>query len=669
MTNFSRALRLALRYRWTLAGIVCSSLMVAVLWGANLGTLSPIIAVVLKQRSLHEWADTSISDFEQQSHQRLKQSEGKIEEWQRQLASAPVSEKRDLRRAMSREKKEVSVKQGALARAQRLKPWVDRYFPKRPFPSLCVVVALLMVGTALKAAFLITSVILVERVAQLTAFDIRKALYRHTLGMNLSQFGEDRTSQLLSHFTHDMEGITAGVNTFFGRAIREPLKIIVCLVGAAVVCWRLLLFCLIVTPVAIYLINRLSKSIKRANRRAMDQMAGVYGHLSESFDGIQIVKAFTMERRERRRMHERAKDYFYKALKIAIYRAFSKSMVEMMSIGVVCLAVLGGGYLVLNEQTHLLGIRMDYRPVTFERLMTFFLFLAGTSDPFRKLAEVYNQLQRGDAAADRIYALMDRVAPIRDSANTIQSLPPLESLSLKNVCFQYQTDQPVLRDVSLTIRAGERIAIVGPNGCGKSSLLTLLPRFYEPQSGSVGWNEFDLREIRMRDLRSRIGIVTQQTLLFDDTVMENIRYGSTNATCEQVEAAARQAHAHDFIVGKLSDGYDTVVGQGGKLLSGGQRQRIALARAILRDPELLILDEATSQVDMESEQLIHVALEKFMVGRTTLMITHRVSSLALADRIVVMQAGQIIDIGTHDELIARCETYARLHEMQFRKSA
>lgn len=667
MTNFSRALHIALRYKMTLVGLLLSSIMVAVLWGANLGTIYPIVGVVLKQRSLHEWVDESIT----QSTERADAAETKIADFERQLAELKngSGDERKLKRALRRQRTELSIEQKALANSQKIKPWIVKYLPRDPFPTLGIVVGLLMVGTLLKVVFLVTSVVLVERLAQLTAFDLRKALYRRTLGMNLSQFGQDRTSELLSHFTHDMEGITAGVRTFFGRAIREPLKIIACLVGAAIISWRLLVFCLIVTPVAIYLINRLSKSVKRANRRAMDQMAGVYSHLSESFDGIQIVKAFTMERHERRRMHVRAKEYLHKALRIAVYRAFSKPCVELMSISVVGLAILAGGYLVLNEQTHLLGIRMDYRPLTFERLMTFFALLAGVSDPFRKLSEVYNQLQRGDAAADRVYALMDREAPIRDAEHALPKLPVLETLSLEKLHFEYQDDHPVLRDVSINIRAGERIAIVGPNGCGKSSLLSLLPRFYDPQQGRILWNNHDLRDVRIGDLRSRIGIVTQQTQLFDETVLDNIRYGSTNASDEQVEAAARKAHAHGFIMNKLSEGYGTIVGQRGKLLSGGQRQRIALARAILRDPEILILDEATSQVDLESEQLIHQALQDFMVGRTTLMITHRMSSLALADRIIVMQAGAIIDIGTHDELTRRCDTYARLHEVQFRASA
>jgi ATP-binding cassette subfamily B protein/subfamily B ATP-binding cassette protein MsbA len=223
--------------------------------------------------------------------------------------------------------------------------------------------------------------------------------------------------------------------------------------------------------------------------------------------------------------------------------------------------------------------------------------------------------------------------------------------------------------VNLEIKYGETIAIVGPNGCGKSTLINLIPRFYDPVSGSVRLDDVDLKEMRRRDIRSRIGLVTQQTHLFDDTVMNNIRYGSPKASDEEVMQAAKKAHAHRFITERLADGYDTMVGAGGDRLSGGQRQRLALARAILRDPEILILDEATSQIDIESEQLIHKALEEFVRGRTAIMITHRMSTLALAHRIVVMEAGEIIDVGQHAELLQRCQLYARLNDLHFRQSA
>jgi len=242
-------------------------------------------------------------------------------------------------------------------------------------------------------------------------------------------------------------------------------------------------------------------------------------------------------------------------------------------------------------------------------------------------------------------------------------------LVFENVHFSYVPEQQVLEGIDLSIRFGESVAIVGPNGCGKSTLANLLPRFYDPAQGSVRLDGIDLRQMRLRDLRRQIGIVSQDSLLFEDTVLNNIRYGSPSATVDQVIEAAQKAHAHRFIEQKLENGYETTVGPMGNRLSGGQRQRVLLARAILRDPAILILDEATSQVDIESEQLIHRALEHFIGNRTTILITHRLATLDLADRILVMLSGKVVDLGTHDELMGRCELYRRLYQVQFKETA
>jgi len=332
-------------------------------------------------------------------------------------------------------------------------------------------------------------------------------------------------------------------------------------------------------------------------------------------------------------------------------------------------ALVAGAYLALNQETHLLGIRMCDRPLSFSALMCFYGLLIGTSDPARKLSDVLNAIQGGVAAADRIFPLLDRQPTITDPPNPRPSPRPHRQMVFDHVHFHYTPDQAVLRDVHFTVDYGETLCIVGPNGCGKTTLINLLPRFHDPVGGSVRLDDVDLRQMRLRDLRSLVGMVTQQTVLFDDTVCNNIRYGSMNASLEEVRAAAQRAHAHRFIEEKLEHGYDTIVGPGGSRLSGGQRQRIALARAILRDPDILILDEATSQIDIESEQQIHLALEEFVRGRTAIIVTHRLSTLELADRILVMDMGRVADLGTHDELVRRCELYRRLYDIQLRQTA
>jgi ATP-binding cassette subfamily B protein/subfamily B ATP-binding cassette protein MsbA len=666
MKNFYRAVRLGLRYRWTLVFASICSLMVAVLWGGNIGAVYPIVEVVFKGQSLDQWANEQIATSEKKSDE----LRGMIAQFEKQLdATNDPAQKTALEKDIRRRQWELEAEQEAVVQTKKLQPWIERYMPRDPFQTLLLIIGLLLVGTLVKDVFLVAGSILAERIAQRATLDLRKEFYRRTLRMDLAAFNESANSDLLARFTNDLGSMTLGIQIFYGRAVREPLKMVVCLAGAAFICWRLLFLSLIVVPVALLLINSLARSMRRASRRAMEEMSLLYNVLVESFIGIKIVKAFTMERAERWRFHLGAKEFYRKSMKIARYDALVRPTTELMGILMISLAILAGAYLVLNQETHLLGVRMTYRSLGLAELLLFYGLLAGASDPTRKLADVFSHFQRAAAAADRVFEMYDREPKVVDPPRP-QALPRLQKeIVVEGIQFAYQTGQQVLHGVDLTIPFGQTMAIVGPNGCGKSTLVNLLPRFFDPQQGRVLWDGIDVRDVRRRELRLQIGLVTQEPFLFDDTVMNNIRYGAPGATAEQAIAAAKQAHADRFITEKLERGYDTMVGSGGVRLSGGQRQRISLARAILRDPSLLILDEATSQVDRESEQTIHRVIADFIRGRTTVLITHRLETLALADSIVVMEAGQILDVGPHDQLLDRCDVYRRLSQLEFRKSA
>ncbi len=659
--NFVRVVRMAIRYKFTFAATVVSALVVAALWGGNIGTLYPVVEVVFQNQSMQQWVDGKI----EQSHKTVAAKTAKLDELRAQQNSKGTEKPTQLDGQIAEIEGSLLAEQWALWSYESMKPYIEKYLPNDPFQTLALVTGLLLVGTIIKDLFLVTNNILVARLSQLATFDLRKLFYRRTLRMDLAAFSEDGTADLMSRFTNDMAQVAGGLDSLFGKLVREPMKMIACLVLAGFICWRLLVLSLVVAPVAAYLVRWLAKTLKRANRRAMEEIAVMYTTLEETFRSIKIVKAFTNERQERKRFHNDNKRYYEKALRIAGYDSLTHPMTEVLGIVALSLAMMAGAWLIISGETHLLGIRMSDRPLDRGALLLFYALLAGVADPLRKMSDIFSKLQAAGAASDRIFARLDRQPSVREPKQPAPFQRHGRDLTFENVGFAYQTGKAVLENINLQIAYGETIAIVGPNGCGKSTLANLIPRFADPTAGIIKLDGIPLPDMRIRDVRRQIGLVTQETMLFDETIFNNIRYGNLNASREQVIEAAKQAHAHRFIEQDLPNGYETSAGALGNCLSGGQRQRIALARAILRNPPILILDEATSQVDLESEQAIQQVLEKFTKDRTTIMITHRLAVLALADRIVVMQAGRIVDVGPHEELLNRCPLYRRLYQIQF----
>jgi len=659
--SFGRIMRMALRYKLTFGASVVSALIVAVLWGANIGALYPVVEVVFQNQTMQQWVDKKI----EVSRSSIAKKTAEFNRLNRRQALAAEKDNRRLQAEIAEIEGKLAVETKSLEGYELAKPYIDRYIPNDPFRTLVLITCLLVAGTIIKDVFLVANNILVARLAQLTIFDLRKLFYRRTLRMDLAAFGEDGSADLMSRFTNDMQQVAGGLESLFGKLIREPLKMVACLTLAAMISWRLLLLTMLVTPVAAYLVRWLAKMLKRANRRAMEEMAVIYATLEETFRSIKIVKAFTNERQERARFHLNNKRYFDKSMRIAGYNALTHPLTEILGIITISLVMTAGTWLILSRETSLMGIPMSDRPLDSTAMLLFFALLAGVADPLRKMSDVFSRLQAATAASDRIFSRLDRKPKIRDPKQPAPFHRHHTDLVFENVSFEYHPGKSVLENVNLKVAFGETIAIVGPNGCGKSTLANLLPRFADPTAGAIRLDGVPLTDMRQRNLRSQIGLVTQETMLFDDTIFNNIRYGVSDATTEQVVAAAKQAHAHRFIENELPNGYETSAGSLGNRLSGGQRQRIALARAILRNPAILILDEATSQVDLESEQAIQQVLEKFTQGRTTILITHRLAVLALANRIVVMEEGRVLDVGRHEELLARCALYRRLYQIHF----
>jgi ABC-type multidrug transport system fused ATPase/permease subunit len=537
--------------------------------------------------------------------------------------------------------------------------WVGTWLPTHPVAAIASLFGIIA-GTAIIGNIIrFFQEYLSDKSAISAVNDIRRKLYDHVLHLPLSFFGSRGTSDITSRLVQDAQGLQDGFKTVLGQAIAEPIKASAAFLLAVLIDWRLTMFIIVAAPLMALTIKKFGKKMRRASRAALQSSATMLGQIESSLAGIRVVKGHRAERFERRRYARIMQGLRGEQLKMARYEAYSTPAMELLAMIAVGCVLVFASYLVLVHKT--------LQPGEFIVVMG---CLASIGESGRRLSKINNVLQRSNAAAARVFEALDLAAerPSRiglpAGSRGIPLTPLQREIRFENVSFTYPgSSSPALSRIHLSVPKGKCVAIVGRNGSGKTTLLALLPRFYDPDQGRVTLDGVDIRTATLPSLRAQIGIVTQESVIFPGSIHDNIAYGNPLATREQVIDAARRAFAHEFILEKPQD-YDTPLDGLGGQLSGGQKQRICIARAILRDAPILILDEATSQVDAESEHLIQQALDKLMHERTTFVIAHRFSTILAADFIVVMDRGQIVGLGRHDELMHTCPVYRGLYGRQ-----
>jgi len=540
---------------------------------------------------------------------------------------------------------------GSAGLAYLIKPIFDSVLPKQQEVSF---IAWAIVGVyLLKGIGSYASSYLMADVGQRVVMDLRNALYRHILDQSAGFFAHGATGRLLSRINNDVGQVQQAVSETAGDLARESLA----LVGyAALLLYydaRLTIVCLTGAPLIVYPLVRLGQRVRRTTRRSQEAIEQLFHLSTEAFTGHRIVKAFATEHHEAEKFSRAGYDLFRTNMKVTAAMASLPPLMELIGgVGMAGALVYGSSQIASNNLT----------PGQFVLFIGTLLLMYG---PAKKLSRVNADLQQTIAASERIFEMLDRHTEVIEQPGA-GALPPFQrAIEFSRVGFGYEDAAGrILRNVSLTVRAGQMIAIVGRSGAGKTTLVNLLPRFYDVSAGAILIDGLDVRHTTVASLRRQIGIVTQDTVLFDDSIGRNIAYGSPDATPPQIESAARAANAHDFIA-VLPKGYDTMIGERGQRLSGGQRQRIAIARAILKNAPILVLDEATSALDTESELLVQEALANLMMNRTSFVIAHRLSTIRRADAIVVLERGRIVEIGRHDELVAKPDgAYATLYQLQ-----
>ena len=485
--------------------------------------------------------------------------------------------------------------------------------------------------------------------------DLRNKLYSHFHYLSLSYFNKNKSGELTAVLVNDIDNMRNSLSIMFQKLFVEPINIIILMSLLFIVSTKLALIALLIIPVSGIIIFGISHSIRRRSARSQAQLAGMTSIIAETIGSMRIVKAFATKGFEINRFAKETQKYYKLMLRRDRLRFVSSPVSETFGATIAALLLWVGARDVLVIES-----------ISSEDFLRFILLLFSLFQPLKNLTNVVNELQNGLASADRVFAIMDIKSDIQDVDNAVEVNDLKNTLSFDNVSFSYGDEKDkVLNNINFQINKGEILALVGPSGAGKSTLVDLIPRFYDTLSGSIKIDGKDIKELKINSLRSLMGIVTQETFLFDDSVKANIAYGVENISDDKIKDAAIAANAHEFIK-ELPDGYNTIIGERGVSLSGGQKQRIAIARAIVKNPPILILDEATSSLDSESEKHVQSAIENLMSERTVFVIAHRLSTVHNANKILVLENGQIVQEGKHDELVNIDGLYKQLHKMQFR---
>lgn len=486
--------------------------------------------------------------------------------------------------------------------------------------------------------------------------DLRNEAYRHLHKLPMSFFKNEKTGNLISKITNDVNVVQASVSAVFLNLVREPLTILVFLAIALSISVQLTLFSFVVLPVSIGIISWIGLKLRKQSGILQSKMADITNLLQETISGVKIVKAFGMEEYENQKFKKETYKFFRLSLRMVRVRNAAAPITEFLSVIVGVAIIFYGGQLVLLENT-----------MRASEFLTFLFAIFQLMPPIKELSSVNNRIQESSAAADRVFDILDTEPNIKDTPDAVDKDDFENEIEFKDVSYSYEDSQEeVLENVSFKVNRGDIIALVGSSGAGKTTLVDLIPRFYDPTSGAIFIDGIDIRNIKLLHLRKMMGIVTQETVLFNESVQKNIAYGLEDYPDEKIIEAAKAANAHEFIM-NLSKGYDTIIGERGTKLSGGQRQRISIARALLKNPPVMIFDEATSALDNESEILVQEAIDRLMYQRTTFLIAHRLSTIRNANRILVLDRGKVVQNGKHEDLIKdESGIYKRLYELQYR---